>query len=126
MKIKNGFTLVEILAVIIILGVLLSVASINVVSKINNSKDKIGKFTLSQIEDAAKTYALDHDCGTGFLKCSLYGNDINSKQSIPYNLKDYYPEIVEKCTIANNANIWIEDDGNDIKLTKFEGIECKE
>ena len=120
MKIKNGFTLVEILAVIIILGVLLSVASINVVSKINNSKDKIGKFTLSQIEDAAKTYALDHDCSGN--KC-----EFSEESKILSELSSYYPEMKEKCEFKSGAKVTIKEDDKDITVTTTnDKIECEE
>ena len=119
MKKQNGFTLVELLAVIVILGILLTFITINVVKKVNFAKEDVEKFTLSQIEDAAKTYALDNDCSGN--KC-----DFSDKTSILSALSSYYPEMEKKCKFESDPKITINEDENDIKVTRLEGITCKE
>ena len=96
---KNGFTLIELIAVIVVLGILLTFASISAISIMNKSKKDMGNFTLEQVEDAAKTYALDNDCDN---TCRLTGKD-----NIIDKLSSYYPEMEEKCTFDENAYIEI-------------------
>ena len=57
---KNGFTLIEVAAVVLLLG-LLSVFIVPKVSKlIANNKDKICKSAVISITDAAKNYTYKH------------------------------------------------------------------
>jgi prepilin-type N-terminal cleavage/methylation domain-containing protein len=56
---KNGFTLVELLAVIVILGMLATLVTTNVVKYINSSKEQTNKLALNNLKDAAITYGLD-------------------------------------------------------------------
>ncbi len=130
MKNKNGFTLVELLAVIAILGVLLTMATLSVVNIMNKSKKDVGEFTKTQIEDAAKTFALDNPtCNfNDSTICDKNGNTItyklNSKDKIKNNLSPYYEDInSDKCTIADDASVTITSD-DDIKV-EIEGIECR-
>ncbi len=119
MKKQNGFTLVELLAVIVILGILLTFVSVNVIKNIKSSKKDVGEFTLSQIEDAAKTYALDNDCSVGS------GCIFSGKKSISTALSSYYPEMKEKCDLEHYPEITIYENEKDIKVTT-KNITCKE
>lgn len=128
MKKKNGFTLVELLAVIAILGVLLTMATLSVVNIMNKSKKDVGEFTKTQIEDAAKTFALDNPTCNDSTICNKTGNTINynldSKDKIINNLSPYYEDIKsDKCTIADDASVTITSD-DDIKV-EVERIECR-
>lgn len=55
---NKGFTLVELLAVITILGVVLSITVLSVTSVINNSKNSLSKTQKYNVEEAAKVYYL--------------------------------------------------------------------
>lgn len=132
MQNKKGFTLVELLAVIAILGVLLTLATINIIGVMNKGKKDVGEFTKQQIEDAAKTFALDHVSCEGLENfCEEQSGKLiftfNDKETIINHLKSYYPEIEEKCTFDNNAKIIIESSVDDIKVPEdgLIGIECK-
>ena len=60
MQNKKGFTLVELLAVIVILGVLIGIAVPSYISIRNNQLDKIYISKIKKIEAAGKLYVQDH------------------------------------------------------------------
>ena len=55
---KKGFTLVELLAVIVILGVISLITVVSVNSLLSDSKSSLSKVQKHNIEEAAKTYYL--------------------------------------------------------------------
>ena len=58
-----GFTLVELLAVIVILGVLALITFPIIDGTIKNSKEKALASTIKSIEDAAYNYSVKNDIG---------------------------------------------------------------
>ena len=56
MRKKNGFTLVELLSTIVILGVILSITAYLVIRNINKAKDDAKLITYNNIKSAAKVY----------------------------------------------------------------------
>ena len=57
---KNGFTLVELIAVIAILGILAIMVTPGIIALRNNVLDKTLNSKISTIENAAKDYAMDN------------------------------------------------------------------
>ena len=57
---KKGFTLVELLAVIVILGMLVSIISPVVTSLLNDSKASLSKNQIDMVITASKKYMIDH------------------------------------------------------------------
>jgi type IV pilus assembly protein PilA len=57
-RFKKGFTLVELLAVIVILGIILAIAIPNILNLINNSKEQAYESQKKFIIDAAKKYVM--------------------------------------------------------------------
>ncbi len=58
-KNKSGFTLVELLVVLIILGLVASIAGPNVMKYLGSSKAKTAKLQLKEIESALELFFLD-------------------------------------------------------------------
>ena len=78
---RNGFTLVEMLATIVILSIVLGIASYGVISAINSSKDKseevfvqkLGTLLDSYIATNVSTFSASSDCST-FTKTGSIGS----------------------------------------------------
>lgn len=69
---KNGFTLVELLATVVILGVLITIASFSATVMINNAKKKAGSLAVTNLKEAAITYYKQNNiklskCTAGFM-----------------------------------------------------------
>lgn len=64
MKSKNGFTLVEVLAVISILGVVMVLLVPTMLQAFYGAKSMIDDYQIEDIEDAAKMWITDYDLGT--------------------------------------------------------------
>lgn len=57
---KKGFTLVELLAVIVILSVISMLVFPNVIKIINQSKENLYQSQLRDIENVAKNFSIEH------------------------------------------------------------------
>lgn len=78
---RKGFTLVELLAVIVILGVIGGIATVSVLSTINKSKDKSEKIFVSKLSTLIEEY-LD-----------LYSGELQESGTAEYTFK--------KCKVKN-------------------------
>lgn len=56
---KKGFTLAELLGVIVVLAIIISISGISVVSIINKSRAKVSKEMEDNLKEAAITYVID-------------------------------------------------------------------
>ena len=56
---KKGFTLVELLAVIVVLSVIILIAGTNILGGLNNGKKQLNELSKKNLEDAAIAYAID-------------------------------------------------------------------
>ena len=80
-KARHGFTLVEIMIVVLIIGILLAIAVPNFIKARENSRQKSCVANLKQIESAKEQWAMDTKAaptatpGTG----DLYGNTLYIK-----------------------------------------------
>ncbi len=61
--IKKGFTLVELIGVIIILGVIALITYPIIDKSIKNSKEQALERIIDNIEEAAYSYSVEHDIG---------------------------------------------------------------
>jgi prepilin-type N-terminal cleavage/methylation domain-containing protein len=93
--VKKGFTLVELLAVIAILGIILVIAIPNVKDAITTSYEKIYEYNLERLQSAAKDYFVYK----GIRLADTEKNIINIKQMVDENylkeIKD--PDTKETC-----------------------------
>jgi len=69
---KKGFTLVELLATITIIGMLSTILITVVVKKINETKEQSRQTMINSIELAAKNYAMDNESSIDSLKSYDY------------------------------------------------------
>lgn len=64
-KSEKGFTLVELLATIVILGIIAAIAVPSVGALINNTKDDAHQANIESMEEAARLYAISEDVTSG-------------------------------------------------------------
>ena len=57
---KKGFTLMELLAVFIVIGIIVTITIPTITNVIRDSKEKAYKEQINLIEDAARTYMIAH------------------------------------------------------------------
>ena len=80
MKNKNGFTLVELLAVISVLGVIIVLSIPTILDVLGKSKNKLDEYNRDSLIDAAKYYITDIDLGEKeFIYPDNTPTDINGK-----------------------------------------------
>ena len=70
---KKGFTLVELLAVIVILGIIMTIAVPNVLNSIKKSKDKKKEIAAQEIINIAEAYFNENSNSSPINACALEG-----------------------------------------------------
>ncbi|MBR1416322.1 MAG: type II secretion system protein [Bacilli bacterium] len=116
---KNGFTLVELLAVIVIMALLLTIAVPAVIGIANSIRANMFCSKVDNIESAAKTYGNDY--------ADMFENASDSFEITVADLIDnnLYKKESNDCKIGNSSNPCIKDprdgkmmDNDKIKLSK--------
>jgi prepilin-type N-terminal cleavage/methylation domain-containing protein len=100
---KNGFTLVEVIAVVVILGILVTFASPYVIKYIDSSKESTKQQSLKDTEDAAISYGL-----TQFIpeSCAV-SSKVTKPSDIPSGC-DYsvtIQELIDKQLLKDTAKV---------------------
>lgn len=106
-KISNkGFTLIEVLITILIIGVVLGIISYSIISSVNSAKDQSKVLSIKSIKESARTYSNEYNDDTW--KKSNTSNNIYFCVTIE--------ELINKGLLAKKTSS-IEDDN--IKLSDF-------
>ena len=72
---RKGYTLIELLAVILIIGLVLGFSTYGIINAINSSKEKAAALSENSIKEAAETYATEKNDD------SSYWLDITDKEN---------------------------------------------
>lgn len=105
LKSKKGVTLVELLAVVVILGIIAAIAVPTIGGLIERQEERAAESTFTSIEEAARLYAED---GTAFSLATLVTEDF-------IDLKDNVFSFDGSTTVATSA-IYIEVVGNVVTI----------
>lgn len=102
---KKGFTLVELLAVLIILGILTTIATTTIINQVKESKNKLNEAQINIIKNASIEYA--ENKGLFKKNNSTYNiclNDLKKQALIDDTItnslnknKNYYVKLTVKC-----------------------------
>ena len=82
-KVRRGFTLVEIMIVVLIIGILLAIAIPNFVRARNTSRGKACQANLKQIDSATEQYLMDNRTTTYPALSALSPNYLKTAPSCP-------------------------------------------
>jgi type IV pilus assembly protein PilA len=110
---ESGFTLVELLVVMLILGLLAAIAIPSFFNQRNKAKDSSAKEAVRTAETAMETYATDHDGKyTGVAATDLQTiepslNDVGARLTIPVAATDttYTVRVTSDAASANKFDI---------------------
>lgn len=102
---KKGFTLVELLAVLIVLGVIATITTTVILNQVNESKNKLNSEQIKIVQSAAIDYGNDKGLSKqNGTKHKVYLNTLVTEALINKNLinslddGNYYIEITAECT----------------------------
>ena len=102
---KNGFTLVELLAIVVILGLIMVVAAPNMTKQIQKSEEESQTILNQKIENASKLYAAKY-----------YANKLVNGNKVTFTLNDLEQDglinLKDKQTVSNIALIEKSDEEN--------------
>ena len=108
-KKKNGFTLVELLATIIILGIILSVIGYITLNVINKSKDNTYKVTINEIESNANNYLIENNNRLFFVADKDFKKEyqcVTVENLVDYG---YLDKNIVKSDVAKNKKVELDD-----------------
>ena len=98
---RKGYTLIELLAVILIIGLVLGFSTYGIINAINSSKEKAATLSENSIKEAAETYATEKNDD------SSYWLDITDKENKYFCIT--IEELMNKGLLDKKANIKSKD-----------------
>ena len=127
---KKGFTLVELIATIVVLALVVSISAYAITNIINSAKEKNYELLIKNIKDASETYY--QECKYSDITCNdtvtlqelvnygyLKGNGTGDNKMVIVNPKDNIN--IGECSIAvkyENGKLTIEDKTNNDSCPK--------
>lgn len=123
MKIRNGFTLVELLAVIVILGIIIGLTVILYTEYINRTNEKIAKIEENNILNSAEAYYEEFKDTSGYIKDVIYNSydeDGNYRDAIYSCVK--LKSIIEQGYFKNDVTFKNYDENTIIKVETIKGV----
>ena len=118
MKNKNGFTMVELLAVITIMGILMGIGVVSVQKATNKSRDNFYKSQRSTLTNAASSYLADHkeeypvyvgqkkEINLSKLQTNKYIGEFTDHSKNPNSCKTALTKVVVVKTDTNHFNYY--------------------
>ena len=94
---RKGYTLIELLAVILIIGLILGFSTYGIINAFNTSKNKSLTISINSIKEAAETYATEKNDD------SSYWLDITDKENKYFCIT--IEELMNKGLLDKKANI---------------------
>ena len=127
---KNGFTLVELLGVLVIIGILSAISVAIYTNSINSSKNSLSDFQKKQLEEAARTYVAINTISFNNLFddpsiCVAIDNAVLNKEGLLTNeVKD--PKDNNKNLLEGHIEVNYDSTNNQYTYTYKDGISsCK-
>jgi prepilin-type N-terminal cleavage/methylation domain-containing protein len=133
---NKGFTLVELMATIVLLSIIAGIASYSITTIISNSKEKNYQLLIKEIKNAVELYYQDckfinNDCDDQITLGYLVNNGYLKGNSVDSNNRSFLvnpnTEVnISNCSIKysyNNGNIIVESNG-EISTGCPEGEKC--
>ena len=98
---RKGYTLIELLAVILIISLIINLSIFGIINAINSSKEKAATLSINSIKEAAETYATEKNDD------SSYWLDITDKENKYFCIT--IEELMNKGLLDKKANIKSKD-----------------
>jgi general secretion pathway protein G len=109
MRARNGFTLIELVIVILILGILAAVAAPKVINMSAVATDNSLRHTVTTVRDAIQNYSAEHDG-------ALPGAPDNTAEKFKTDLTGYLRGEFPQCPVgpAKNSDVKIKSDAGSV------------
>lgn len=99
---KKGFTLVELLAIVVVLAIIMIIAAPNMTKQVKKSEEETQNILNQKIENASKLYAAKY-----------YSSNLVSNKKITFTLKELEQDglinLKDKCSSEIDKSITIEN-----------------
>ena len=103
---RKGYTLIELLAVILIIGLVLGFSTYGIINAINSSKEKAAALSENSIKEAAETYATENNDDSSYW-LDTTDKDITDKENKYFCIT--IEELMNKGLLDKKANIKSKD-----------------
>lgn len=109
LKNKNGLTLIELIAVLVILGIIAAIAVPTIGNTINQQRERAAEAEWANILSSAELYMVQNSTATAFSMDDLFDNDYISENVILHSDD-------EETLIASTVDLF-EVDGGDVVIS---------